>query len=86
MELSKVSRKFLTNVPAKVRKALGIEEGDLLAWVVDKERRIVVVRVVKNPYRVLRGKYRDPGLVYEIVEESVDELLLREVEDARNRS
>ena len=44
----------------------------------DEEKKIVVVRVVKNPYRALRGKYRDPGLVYEIVEESVDELLFGE--------
>jgi len=34
---------------------------------------------VNNPYRVLCGKYRDPGLVYEVVEESVDEVLLGEV-------
>ncbi|RLE65778.1 MAG: hypothetical protein DRJ38_03210 [Thermoprotei archaeon] len=86
MELSRISKKFLTNVPARVRRVLGIEEGDLLAWDVDEEKKIVVVRVVKNPYRALRGKYRDPGLVYEVVEESVDELLLGEVEDASDRS
>jgi len=86
MELSRVSKKFLINVPARVRRALGIEEGDLLAWDVDEEKRIAIVRVVKNPYRALHGKYRDLRLTYDVVEESVDELLLREVEDASDRS
>ena len=86
MELSKVSRKFLTNVPAKVRRALDIKEGDLLAWDVDEKRKIVIVRVVKNPYEFLRGKYCDPNIAYEAVEESVDKVIFREVEDARNRS
>ncbi|MCD6510349.1 MAG: AbrB/MazE/SpoVT family DNA-binding domain-containing protein [Thermoprotei archaeon] len=78
MELSKVSRKFLVNIPVKVRKALGIEIGDLLAWDIDEKRRLATIRVVKNPYKVLCGKYRDPNIVYELVEESVDELLMKE--------
>ncbi len=86
MELSKVSRKFLTNIPAKVRKALKIEEGDFLSWSIDEEKKIAVIRVVKNPYKALRGKYRDPRMVYDAVEESVDEMLLGEVENASDRS
>ncbi|MCD6369456.1 MAG: AbrB/MazE/SpoVT family DNA-binding domain-containing protein [Thermoproteales archaeon] len=85
MELSKVSRKFLTNVPAKVRKALGIEEGDLLAWSVNVEKKIIVVKVIKNPYKALCGKYHDPTMVYDAVEEKVDDVLFEAIRNAGNR-
>ncbi|MGC9020346.1 MAG: AbrB/MazE/SpoVT family DNA-binding domain-containing protein [Candidatus Methanodesulfokora sp.] len=78
MELSKVSKKFLTSVPAKVRKALKIEVGDLLAWNINEEEGFAAVRVVKNPYKALCGKYQDPDLVYEAVEETADKLLMRD--------
>jgi len=84
MELSKVSKKYLTNIPVKVRRALEIEEGDFLAWDIDEKARKVIVRVIKNPYKILKGKYRDPNLVYEMVEERADDLLLGEVKNASN--
>ena len=33
MEISKVTSKFQATVPADIRKALGIEAGDTLAWI-----------------------------------------------------
>mgnify|MGYP000436248084 CR=1 FL=1 len=75
---SRVSKKGLTSIPAAVRRSLRIEEGDILIWEV-REGGEVVVRVEKDPYRVLRGKYRDEGLTYDKVEEIADLLLEGEV-------
>jgi AbrB family looped-hinge helix DNA binding protein len=77
VEFSRVSRKFLTSIPAKVRKALGLEVGDILMWDVEEDK--VVVRIMKNPVKALRGKYDDPSLTYDSVEEKADELLMKEV-------
>jgi AbrB family looped-hinge helix DNA binding protein len=77
VEFSRVSRKFLTSIPAKVRKALGLEVGDILMWDVEGDK--VVVRIMKNPVKALRGKYDDPSLTYDSVEEKADELLMKEV-------
>jgi AbrB family looped-hinge helix DNA binding protein len=76
VELSKVSRKFLTSIPARVRKALGLEVGDILMWEVEKNR--AMVSVMKNPVKALQGKYDDPLLTYDSVEEKADELLMKE--------
>ena len=76
---SKVSRKGLTAIPARVRRELGIEEGDFLIWEVDRERGSISVRVVKNPLKHLKGKYNDPRLSYEMVEGVADSLLEGEV-------
>lgn len=79
MAVSRVSRKGLTSVPAVVRRVLGIEEGDLLVWEVDEARGVAIVRVIKNPVKYLRGKYSDPRITYESVEESADKIIAREV-------
>mgnify|MGYP000182653426 CR=1 FL=1 len=79
MAVSKVSKKGLTSIPAKVRRALNIEEGDLLVWEVSEERGVAVVRVIKSPVEYLRGKYDDPELTYDRVEEVSEELLAREL-------
>ena len=50
MEVSSVSRKGLTTVPAGVRRALGVEEGDMLVWEVDQKRNVAIVKAVKNPF------------------------------------
>jgi len=78
MEVSSVSKKGLTTVPAGVRRALGVEEGDVLVWEVDEKRNVAVVKAVKNPIKFLRGRYDDPSLTYERVEEQADELVARE--------
>jgi len=80
MELSKVSKKYLTSVPARIRKALGLEVGDILAWKVGNNKVIikVIIEVIKNPAKALRGKYDDSSLTYESVEEKADELIMKE--------
>jgi AbrB family looped-hinge helix DNA binding protein len=77
VEFSRISRKFLVSIPAKVRKALGLEVGDILMWDVEGDK--VVIRIMKNPVKALRGKYDDPSLTYDSVEEKADELLMKEV-------
>ena len=79
MEISRVSKKGLTTVPVKVRKALGVEEGDVLIWEVDEKRNAATVKVIKNPIKFLKGRYDDPSLTYERVEELADKLIAREV-------
>ncbi len=64
---------------------MGIEEGDYLIWDIDPNKKIVVVRVLKNPYKYLKGKYNDPRLTYEEVEEKADRLLMGEAR-ADNRA
>jgi AbrB family looped-hinge helix DNA binding protein len=82
-ELSKVSKKGLTTIPAKIKNALGVEEGDYLEWSVIGDK--AVVRVVKNPYKFLKGRHDDPGLTYEAVEGEADNILGREA-GAGNRA
>ncbi len=85
MALSKVSRKGLVNIPARVRRLLGIEEGDYLVWDVDVEKKVAIIRVIKHPYKYLKGKYNDPRLAYNVVEEKADKLILGEA-NATNRA
>ncbi len=85
MILSKVSKKWLVTIPAEVRRRLGIEEGDYLAWEVDEKHDVIVVRVIKDPLRILEGKYDDSELTYDEVEGMADEILLRKAH-ASNRA
>jgi bifunctional DNA-binding transcriptional regulator/antitoxin component of YhaV-PrlF toxin-antitoxin module len=70
------AKKYLTIVPAGIRKVLGLEVGDILVWRVENGK--VIIEVIKNPARALRGKYEDPLLTYDVVEEKADEVIMRE--------
>ena len=48
-------------------------------WEVVEERGVVIVKVVKNPLKQLEGKYSDPNLTYEKVEELADRLVVGEL-------
>lgn len=78
MPVSRVSRKGLVSIPSKVRKALKIEEGDLLVWEVNLDERSATIRVLKDPYKHLKGRYRDAELTYEKVEEKADKEIMGE--------
>ncbi len=82
-ELSKISKKGLTTIPAKIKNLLGVEEGDYLSWEVAGDK--VVVSLIKNPYKFLKGRHEDPGLIYEKVEENADRLMMGEL-NAGNRA
>lgn len=87
MKLSKVSKKGLTSLPAKIRRAARIEEGDFLAWEFNEKTGVITVRALKNPYRFLKGRLNDPSLTYEKIEEASDKLLLEALEgNADNRA
>lgn len=47
---TKVSKKWLTTVPADVRRVLNVEEGDTLLWEVNREEGMVIVRVLKTRF------------------------------------
>lgn len=85
MGLSRVSKKWLTTVPADVRRALGVEEGDVIVWDIDEHNKTVSIRVLKNPIKTLKGKYSDPNLIYEAVEEKADRIIA-EMTYANNRA
>ncbi len=84
LSTSKVSKKGLTNIPVSIRREAGIEEGDTIIWHV-REDGVIEVRVVKNPYRLLKGKYKDPNLTYDKVEGIADKIL-EEGTNANNRA
>lgn len=83
IEISKISKKGLITIPLRIKEKLGAEEGDFLEWEV--KEGYAIVRVIKNPYRLLRGKYKDPELTYEKVEGLADRLLEEEI-DANSRT
>lgn len=82
-ELSKISKKGLTTIPSKIKEKLGAEEGDYLSWELVEGK--VIVDLVKNPYKFLKGRHRDPNLTYDRVEGIADEIIKRDV-DAGNRT
>ena len=81
VETSRVSRKGLTTIPSAVRRAAGIEEGDTLVWEVRGSGEIVV-RVRRDSYGRVRGKYSDPRLTYRRLEGEADRLLEAEADAA----
>jgi len=83
--LGKVSRKWLVNIPAEIRKQFHIQEGDYLVWEVDKKHNVIVVRVIKDSLKILTGKYSDPNLTYDVVEDLAERITLREI-NASNRT
>ncbi|RLI06693.1 hypothetical protein DRO24_04590 [Candidatus Bathyarchaeota archaeon] len=44
-------------MPAQIRRALGMGEGDELVWEIEDET--LRVRVRRNPFKRLAGKYSD---------------------------
>ncbi|MEE8400773.1 MAG: AbrB/MazE/SpoVT family DNA-binding domain-containing protein [Candidatus Hydrothermarchaeaceae archaeon] len=80
MQRSTVSRKGLTTVPSKIRKALDIKTGDKLDWRVVKkdDGTLIEVKAEKNPYEFLKGRRRDPDASFDKVEGLADALIAKE--------
>ena len=53
--ISKITSKGQTTVPQSVRAALSSKPGDLLAWEVDADGRVVVLRVQPTDVEYLRA-------------------------------
>jgi AbrB family looped-hinge helix DNA binding protein len=77
--ISRVSKKGLITIPAKIRKRFDIKDGDLISWDIDEENNVIILRVIRDPFKYLEGKYEDPKIVYEKVEETADKLILGEL-------
>ncbi|MBM1154978.1 AbrB/MazE/SpoVT family DNA-binding domain-containing protein [archaeon] len=64
----KVTRNYQVTIPAGVRKALGIKQGDVLEVVCDKKRGVIVMRKVTGKRRVLRcGRRLTPEEIEELI-------------------
>jgi AbrB family looped-hinge helix DNA binding protein len=74
MSTSKVSEKGLTTIPKEIRDRLGIRKGDLLRWIADA-RGTLVVRIVSDPYSLLKGRHTRRQLKYVDLEGQADALL-----------
>ncbi|HLX30896.1 MAG TPA: type II toxin-antitoxin system PrlF family antitoxin [Casimicrobiaceae bacterium] len=53
--ISKITSKGQTTVPQEVRAALQSKPGDLLAWDLDKDRRVIVRRLQRVDLEYLRA-------------------------------
>lgn len=73
--VSRVSKKGLVTIPAEIRRRLNIQDGDLVAWDIDEKDKIIILRIIKDPLKYLKGKYQDNKIVYEEVEETADNLI-----------
>lgn len=60
MPEAKITSKGQITVPKEVRKALNVQEGDVLDFVID-ERGQVTVRTLRGDFRRLRGILARPG-------------------------
>lgn len=74
----KVGRNGQVVIPSQVRKRLGLEDGDRVAFVVDEDGKTVLEPVTKN-LRELRGsvrvKPRDLGKVrFEVRKKNVEKI------------
>ena len=79
MSISRVSSKGLITIPAEIRRKLQIKDGDLIIWRIDEKNKTIILRVAKDPLKYLKGKYSDPNITYENVEEEADRLVLGEL-------
>lgn len=80
MSTSKISAKGLTTVPKEIREALGLSEGDRLAWRLKRagSSLIVEIEAIKHPMKYLKGHRSDKNLTYQRLEEKADQLIIRE--------
>ena len=68
MSITKVTRNYQITIPAEIRKALGIREGELLEVRIEGDR-IVLQRFKRRRKRLKLGKNMTP----EEIEESIGE-------------
>ena len=74
MGVTKVTRNYQITIPAEIRKALGIKEGELLEVSLEGER-IVIQRVKKRRKRLKLGRNVTPEEIEESIEEGMEECM-----------
>jgi AbrB family looped-hinge helix DNA binding protein len=60
LDVTTITRRGQTVVPARVRKELGLGEGTKLRWIAGVDS-IVVLPLPEDPIEALAGKYRGEG-------------------------
>lgn len=74
MSLSKVTRNCQITIPAKVRKALGIHEGDYVD-VEEEEGRIVIKKLERERKTIRLGKELEVEEVEREIEKGAEECM-----------
>lgn len=67
-EVTTITRRGQTVVPARVRRELGLREGSKLRWLAGVTS-IVVVPVPEDAIEAVAGKYRGEGLLKRLLAE-----------------
>ena len=74
MSITKVTRNYQITIPAEVRKALGIKEGELLEVNLEGDK-IVIQRLKKRRKRLKLGRNITPEEIEESIEEGMEECM-----------
>ncbi len=74
MGITKVTRNYQITIPAEVRKALGINEGELLEVNLEGDK-IVIQRLKKRRKRLKLGRNITPEEIEESIEEGMEECM-----------
>lgn len=74
MPVTKVTRNYQITIPAEIRKALGIKEGELLEVKLENGK-IVIERLKKERKTLKLGKKITPEEIEESIEEGMKECM-----------
>lgn len=74
MSVTKVTRNYQVTIPAEIRKALGIREGELLEVHIEGDR-IVLKRLERKRKRLRLGKRLSPEEIERAIEEGMKECM-----------
>jgi len=74
MGITKVTRNYQITIPAEVRKALGINEGELLEVNLEGDK-IVIQRLKKRRKRLRLGRNITPEEIEGSIEEGMEECM-----------
>ncbi|NJE00799.1 AbrB/MazE/SpoVT family DNA-binding domain-containing protein [Thermococcus sp. JdF3] len=74
MSVTKVTRNYQITIPAEIRKALGIKEGELLEVWIDGDR-IVIQRLRRKRKRLKLGRNVTPEEIEESIEGGMRECM-----------
>jgi len=74
MSVTKVTRNYQITIPAEIRRALGIKEGELLEVQLEGDR-IVIQRLRRERKRLKLGRNLTPEEIEESIEEGMRECM-----------
>ncbi|MFA4646614.1 AbrB/MazE/SpoVT family DNA-binding domain-containing protein [Pyrococcus kukulkanii] len=72
MGVTKVTRNYQITIPAEIRRALGIKEGELLEVYLEGDK-IIIRRFERRRKRLRLGKKLPPEEIERIIEEGMKE-------------